>query len=71
MLLAAIGLMIGLGLGLAASRLLSSFLFGVSPADPVAFLSVTSVILLVALAACWLPARRAASVDPMEALRYE
>jgi len=71
MLLAAIGLMIGLGLGLAASRLLSSFLFGVSPADPVAFLSVTSVILLVALGACWLPARRAASVDPMEALRYE
>jgi len=67
----AVGLALGLGLAALLGRVASRFLFGVSPLDPVAFGAVTAVLTLSALLASWLPARRAASVDPAAALREE
>lgn len=65
----------GLGIGLigafAATRVLRSLLFGVSTTDLMTFISVSLIILGIAFLACWIPARRAADVDPMIALRYE
>jgi putative ABC transport system permease protein len=67
--------MVGLGIGIAASfastRLLRSQLFGVEPADPLSYAVVAVVLAAVALVACYLPARRAAGVDPLVALREE
>jgi putative ABC transport system permease protein len=65
------GLAIGVAASLASTRLLRSQLFGVEPADPVAYLAVAVVLGLVTLIACYLPARRAARVDPVVALRQE
>jgi putative ABC transport system permease protein len=65
------GLAVGVPISLAATRLLRSQLYGVTPADPLAYLAVALVLTLVALAACYIPARRAAAVDPMLALRQE
>jgi putative ABC transport system permease protein len=69
--LAIIGIAIGVIAALAVSRLISAFLFGVEPNDPGTFCGVSALLLLFALTACYLPARRAAQVNPMVALRHE
>ena len=69
--LAAGGSALGLIGAAISTRLLHSFLFGVSPLDPLTFLSVPVLMMVLAVAAAWIPARRAASIDPMEALRNE
>jgi predicted permease len=66
-----IGLGIGLAGALALTRLMSSLLFRVQPADPITFVVVAALLIAVSLAACLVPARRAAKVDPIVALRYE
>ncbi|HEV3486554.1 MAG TPA: FtsX-like permease family protein, partial [Vicinamibacterales bacterium] len=69
--LVAVGLAIGVFASFASTRLLRSQLFGVEPADPLAYAMVTIILAIVAFAACYVPARRAAGVDPMIALRQE
>jgi len=69
--MALIGVAVGLAGSLALTRLISKMLFGVSAYDPLTFVAVASLLIVVALAACYLPARRAMRVDPMVALRYE
>ena len=66
-----VGLAIGLAGTLALTRILKSLLYEVSPADPVTFLVAAVVLIAVVLLACWSPAHRAATVDPVEALRHE
>jgi putative ABC transport system permease protein len=69
--LALVGTGIGIAVSFGLTRLIANQLFGVTATDPVTFLSVAVLIVLVALAACYIPARRAMRVDPVTALRYE
>jgi putative ABC transport system permease protein len=65
------GLVVGVPAALAAGKLISSFLFGTEPRDPAAISAVVAMLLVVAAAACWAPARRASRIDPMGALHDE
>ena len=69
--LAVVGVAIGLLAALALARLMTSLLFGIGARDPITFATVVVILLVVALAACLIPARRATKVDPVIALRYE
>jgi putative ABC transport system permease protein len=71
LLLVGAGLLLGLGAAFAAGRLLRGFFVGASGTDPVTYAAVTLLLAFIALAACYIPARRATRIDPMVALRGE
>jgi predicted permease len=69
--LVSVGIVLGLGGALALTRLLKTLLFGVSATDPLTFIVIAAALIIVALLACWIPARQATKVDPMIALRCD
>jgi ABC-type antimicrobial peptide transport system permease subunit len=71
MTLAVFGVAAGLVAAFGLTRLLSNMLFGIAPNDPATFVAVSLLLALIAVLACSIPARRAASIEPMQALRAE
>jgi putative ABC transport system permease protein len=69
--LSLVGIGIGVGAGLGLTRFLSNLLFEVKPQDPLTFVAVSLVMMAVALLSCYVPARRATTVDPVTVLRTE
>jgi ABC-type antimicrobial peptide transport system permease subunit len=69
--LTAAGTVLGMILAVALTRVVSSLLYGVTPTDPLTFLLATALLVAIGCVSCWLPARRAARIDPMAALRHE
>lgn len=69
--LAAVGIAVGMAAAFVLTRLVKSMLYGIQAYDPLTLSAVVALLLMVALAATWIPARRAAGVQPMEALRHE
>jgi ABC-type antimicrobial peptide transport system permease subunit len=69
--LAVIGVVVGLVASFAVTRLMASFLFGVQARDPMVFITMPALLTVVSIVAVWLPARRASTVNPLVALRYE
>jgi ABC-type antimicrobial peptide transport system permease subunit len=69
--LATLGVCIGVAAAFVLARLMTSLLFGVTAHDPLTFIAVVALLFLVALLACYIPARRAMRIDPIVALRYE
>jgi ABC-type antimicrobial peptide transport system permease subunit len=65
------GIIFGLGIALTESRLIASLLYGVNPRDPAVYGTTAVTLLAIALIACWLPARRAALLNPLDALRAD
>ncbi len=68
---ALLGALMGVLAGIGATRLLAPWLYGVEPTDPVVFATLSALMVGVAVVACWVPARRAARVDPIETLKAE
>jgi ABC-type antimicrobial peptide transport system permease subunit len=66
-----VGVVVGVVGAMGLTRLMASMLFGVRPTDPLTFIAVTSLLCAIAMLACYVPARRAMKVDPMEALRHQ
>jgi ABC-type antimicrobial peptide transport system permease subunit len=69
--LTGIGIALGIGVSLGFTRVMSAFLFGVSPMDPITYVAVSAALAVAALLAAYLPARRASRVDPVVALRAD
>lgn len=69
--LTGVGVTLGVAAAVGGTRVLSGMLYGVSPGDPTTFAAIVVLVVAIALAACYLPARRAAHIDPTEALRAE
>ena len=67
--MSSLGIILGLGFALVTSRLVSTMLFGITPHDPLTYGGIATLLLSVALLACYIPARRASRVDPTVALR--
>ena len=65
------GIAVGVAVAAAVTRYLQALLFGITPLDPVSFIAAAALLIAVALFACYLPARRAATLDPMNTLRCE
>jgi ABC-type antimicrobial peptide transport system permease subunit len=65
------GAVVGIAVAVGVTRFLASFLYGVKAGDPITLLAVAALLAVVALAACYIPVRRATRVDPLIALRYE
>jgi len=66
-----IGVALGLVMALVSTRLLRELLYQIDPRDPLTFSAAAAGLLVVAIVACWVPARRALRIDPIRALRYE